>query len=64
MTSPEQRITSLYLLTMLFLMHPRIPLAFLATRTHCWLMVYLLAFRIPRSFSAELIFIRSAPNMY
>ena len=32
------RRTSLVLLATLLLMHPRIPLAFLATRAHCWLM--------------------------
>ena len=37
------RITSLDLLAMLFLVHPGIPLAFLATRAHCWLMANLLA---------------------
>ena len=39
----ERRITSLSLLAMLFIMYCRIPLAFLATRTHCWLMVNLLS---------------------
>ena len=33
---------SLDLLSMLFLMHLRIPLAFLATGVHCWLMANLL----------------------
>jgi len=35
-------MTSLDLLAMLLLKHPRIPLAFLATRAHCWLMANLL----------------------
>ncbi|PKU27348.1 hypothetical protein llap_22348 [Limosa lapponica baueri] len=34
------------------------PLAFLATRAHCWLMVILLSTRTPRSFSSELLFSR------
>jgi len=37
------------------LMHPRIPLAFLAARAHCWLMVTLSSTRTPRSLSAELL---------
>ncbi|PKU39776.1 rna-directed dna polymerase from mobile element jockey-like [Limosa lapponica baueri] len=41
-------MTSLDLLAMLFLMHPRRPLAILATRAHCCLMVNLLSTRIPR----------------
>jgi len=35
------RITSLDLLAAVFLMHPRRPLAFLATRAHWWLMISL-----------------------
>jgi len=42
-------------------MHPRIPLAFLAARAHCWLMVNLLSIRTPRSLSVELLSSRSAP---
>ncbi|PKU32409.1 hypothetical protein llap_17287 [Limosa lapponica baueri] len=38
-------MTSLDLLATLFLMHPRMPLAFLATGAHCWLMVILLSTR-------------------
>ena len=40
LTRAEQRDrrTSIVLLATLFLMHPRIPLAFLVTRAHCWLM--------------------------
>ena len=41
------RITSLDLQTMLFVMHPRILLAFLATRAHCWLMANTLSARTP-----------------
>jgi len=40
-------ITFLNLLAMLFLMHPRIPLAFFATRAHCRLMTNLSFTRIP-----------------
>jgi len=42
----------------------RILWAFLVTRAHCWLMVTLLATRIPRSFSAELPFSSSSPNLH
>ena len=42
-------------------MHPRIPLAFLAARAHCWLMVNLSSTRTPRSLSAELLSSRSVP---
>jgi len=49
--SAEGRITSLNLLATLFSMHPRIPLAFLATRSHCRLTANLLSTRTPRSFS-------------
>ncbi|PKU48619.1 hypothetical protein llap_1071 [Limosa lapponica baueri] len=48
-------MTSLDLLAMLFLMHPRIALAFLATKAHCWLMVILLSTRTPKPFAAELL---------
>lgn len=41
----------------------RIPWAFLVRRACCWLMVNLLATRIPRSFSVELPSRRSLPNM-
>lgn len=41
---------SLDLLSRVFLMHPRMPMAFLATRTHWWLMDSLCS-RVPRSFS-------------
>ena len=57
----SQRITSLDLLSMLSLMHPRKRLDFLATRAHCWLMANPLSPRTPGSFSAELLFSRSAP---
>ena len=58
------RITSLTLLAMFFLMHPRTPLAFLATRAQCWLMGNLLSIRTPRSLSAELLSRRSIPDLY
>ena len=45
-------------------MHPRIPLAFLATRAHCWLLVNLLSTRTPRSLSTELFSNRSALSLY
>jgi len=45
-------------------MHPRIPLAFLAVRAHCWLMVNLSSTSTPRSLSAELLSSKSAPSLY
>ena len=45
-------------------MHPRIPLAFLADRAHCWLMVNLSSTRTPRPLSAELFSSRSTPSLY
>ena len=45
-------------------MHPWIPLAFLAARAHCWLMVNLSSTRTPRSLSAELLSGRSTPSLY
>ena len=45
-------------------MHPRIPLAFLAARAHCWLMVNLSSTSTPRSLSTELLSSRSAPSLY
>ena len=45
-------------------MHPRIPLAFLAARAHCWLMVNLSSTRTPRSHSTELLSRRSTPSLY
>ena len=45
-------------------MHPRIPLAFLASRAHCCLMVNLSSISTPRSFSAKLLCRRSAPSLY
>ena len=62
MASPEQRgrITSLNLLAMLFLVYPRIPLAFLSIRAHLLFMVNLLFARAPMSISAELLSSRSA----
>ena len=49
---------------MIFLMHPRITLVFLAIRAHCWLMVNLLSTKTLKFFSAELLYNRSAPNLY
>lgn len=48
----------------LALMYPRILLAFLATMTHCGPMDILLSTRAPRSFSTELLPIRSALSLY
>lgn len=50
MASPEmisQEITSLDLLVTLFLMHPRIVLAFQATWAPCWLIIY---YRLDKTF--------------
>jgi len=58
------RITSLNLLATLYFRHPRIPLAFLATRARCWLMSNLLSIITPWSFSAKLLSSESAPNLY
>jgi len=52
------------MLATLLLMHPRIPLAFLAARVHCYLMVNLLSTRTLRSLSKELLSSRSAPSLY
>jgi len=40
------------------------PLAFLTTRAHYWLMVNLPATKTPRSLSTELLCSRSAPSLY
>ena len=45
-------------------MHPRIPLAFLASKAHRLLMVNLSSTRTPRSLSTELLSSRSTPNLY
>ena len=44
-------------------MFPRIPLAFLTTRAHCWLMVKL-STRTPGSLATELHSSRSTPSLY
>lgn len=36
-------------------MQPKLPLAFLAARVHCWLRCSSVSIRIPKSFSAELL---------
>ena len=46
------RITSLLLLTALFLLQARMPLAFLATLAHCWLMFSSVLTNTPRSISS------------
>ena len=48
-------IISFALLATFFLMYPRMPLAFLATRAHCWLMVHLLSTRTSKSLPEELL---------
>ena len=60
----EGRITFLALLATFYSMDPRMPLAFLATRAHCWLISKLLFTRTSRSFSAEPTSSRSSPNLY
>ena len=50
----RRRITPLNLPATLFLKCSRIPLAFLATRAHCWLTANLLSTRTCRSLPAEL----------
>jgi len=52
---------SLNLLTMLFLMQPRILVAFFDKMSHCWLMVSLLHIS---TCSANLLFSQSVPIMY
>jgi len=49
-TDRERRITSLDLLATFFLMHPRTPMVFLATRAHWWFVANLLSTRTPGSF--------------
>jgi len=48
----------------LLVMHPRIPLAFLAARAHCQFTANPLSTRTCRSFSAELPSGRPAPTLY
>jgi len=66
LTRAEQRgrRTSLDLLATLLLMHPRIPLAFLATRAHWWLMVIFSSTSTLISLSTELLCSRSALSLY
>lgn len=49
-----ERSSPFHLLAELFLMHPRMLLAFFAARLHCWLIVNLLT-RVPWLFSPELL---------
>ena len=44
-------------------MHPRIPLAFLAIRAHCWCMVNL-STSTPMCLTTEMLFSRWAPSLY
>ncbi|KAK4809169.1 hypothetical protein QYF61_006427 [Mycteria americana] len=66
LTSAELRgrITFLELLAVLYLMQPRIPLAFCAARAHYWLMFNLVPTRILRSFFARLLSSWVAPSIY
>lgn len=54
-TGRRGRITSLNLPAVFLLIYLKIPLTFLVTSAHCWLMVKLLSTMIFRSFSAELL---------
>ena len=56
--------TSLVLLATLFLIQARMPLAFLATWTHCWLMFSRLLTSTPRSFSAGQLSSHSSPSLW
>jgi len=49
------------LLAMLFVTYPGIPLAFLASRSRCWLMANLWPTRAPKSFCAELLSYQVSP---
>lgn len=49
------KITSIDLLAALCLTQLRMPLAFLDTKAHCWLMFHLISVRAPRSFPAKLL---------
>ncbi|KAK4829008.1 hypothetical protein QYF61_001764 [Mycteria americana] len=56
-------ITSLVLLATLFLIQARMPLAFLATWAHCWLILSRLSTNTPRSFSAGQLSSHSSPSL-
>jgi len=58
------RIPSLDLLATLFLMQPRIQLAFWAASAHWWLMATFSAIGTPKSFSAGLLSISSSSSLY
>ena len=66
LTSAEQRgrITSLDLMATLPLMQPRIPLAFLVARAHCWLTLNLVSTKSPSSFSTKLLPSWSAASIW
>ena len=49
---------------MLFLMQPRIWLAFWAVSTHFWVMLSFSSTSTPKSFSSELLSILSPPSLY
>ncbi|CAM9602800.1 unnamed protein product, partial [Bubo scandiacus] len=65
LTSAEYRskITSLSLLATLFLIQARMPLAFLATWAHCWLMFSRLSVNTPRSLSDWQLSSHSSPSL-
>ncbi|KAK4828387.1 hypothetical protein QYF61_026125 [Mycteria americana] len=65
LTSAEYKgtITSLVLLATLFLIQARMPLAFLATWAHCWLIFRQLSTNTPRSFSARQLSSHSSPSL-
>lgn len=66
LTSAEQRrrMASLDLLAILCLMHPRIPLACLASSAHCWLTFNLASTGTLRAFSAKLLPSWVAPSTH
>ena len=56
-------ITFLLLLAAVFLIQARMPLAFLASCTHCWLMFSQASTNTPRSFSSKQLCSHSAPSL-
>ena len=64
LTTAEQRgrIPSLNLLAMMLGMQPRVQLAFWAVSACCWLMSSFSSISSPKSFSSELLSVRSAPS--
>jgi len=63
--SPVQSTgTSILLLATLFLIQTRMPLAFLATWAHCWLMISRMSTSTPRFFSTEQLSSHSSPRLW